>query len=170
MIVDGDDPAMKLSVEQAQNAPHYRHCVTAAKPAGSAATTPAPEGKPAETAAQAGETLPSPPEMLANDPAFKSAYMKALGRYSKEPWLTELTGPSAPTTKVTVDGIEYTAINCCKPHDCADNTMVAFYSAAKKKVYGKVVVAQKSALIGNPPPAVAKEIGALWFKQFKSNP
>jgi hypothetical protein len=138
--------------------------------AAAAPTTPAAKPAPAAGTAPAAEVLPGPAEMLATDAAFKSAYMKTLGRYSKEPWLTELTGPSAPTTKVTVDGIEYTAINCCKPHDCADNTMVAFYSAAKKKVYGKVVVAGKSALIGNPPPAVAKEIGALWFQQFKSNP
>ena len=73
-------------------------------------------------------------------------------------------------TKTTVAGVEYVVANACKNHDCANNNTTLFYSAARKVVYGKVYLAGKSSLIGNPPPAVAKEIGAAWFKEFRKGP
>lgn len=147
---------------------------TGAKPAApTPGAAPAAGGAPATGAAPAGasasDPLPDAVGMIA-DPAFKTAYYKALGKYKKEPWLAQLDGPTPPSRKVTVDGTEYLQVSSCKNHDCADNNTVLLYLAAKKLVYGKIHLAGKSAMIGNPPPAVSKEIGALWLEQWRPNP
>lgn len=135
--------------------------------AGVGAGKPAPDSK--ETASGAAQELPDAVGMI-TDPGFKAAYTKALGKYSKEPWLAEMDGPTSPSRKTTVDGVEYLVVSSCKSHDCYDNNTVVLYSAAKKVAYGKVLVAGKSAMIGNPPPPIAKEIGAQWFQQWRSTP
>ena len=156
----------------------FRPCDAPAKEA-KAGTTPPPAAKPAPTAVAeapavaaaaptAGE-LPPAYGML-DDPAFKKAYMKALGKFSKEDWLATLDGPSPASSKVTVAGDEYVLVHSCKNHDCVENNTTLLYSEAKKLVYGKVRMAGKSALLGNPPPPVAKELGEFWRKQWASQP
>ena len=48
--------------------------------------------------------------------------------------------------------------------------MVVLYSSAKKVAYGKVYMAGKSSMFGNPPPPVAKEIGEYWRLTYRANP
>ncbi|MGH7726943.1 MAG: Ivy family c-type lysozyme inhibitor [Candidatus Eiseniibacteriota bacterium] len=140
----------------------YRRCDAASEKPSTSASAPAAS----DTAgASAAEEMAGASALLA-DPGFAASYKKALGKYSKEPWLAKLDGPSSPPQRVMVAGNPYTAFNACKDHDCQANNMVGLYSAAKKVVYGKVVVAGKSAMIGNPKPDVAREIGALWFAQW----
>ena len=107
---------------------------------------------------------------MLEDPAFKKAYFKALGKLSKEDWLANLDGPSPAANKVTVAGDEYVLIHACKNHDCAENNTTLLYSETKKLVYGKVRMAGKSTLLGNPPPPVAKDLGDFWFKQWAQKP
>ena len=71
---------------------------------------------------------------------------------------------------MTVDGKEYLVLQSCKAHDCADNNTTLFWDSAKRLVYGKVRAAGKSTMIGAPPPAVAKEIGNAWWKQWGVKP
>lgn len=144
----------------------YRRCDAAAKRTASAVTpTPAPG---AAKAAPAVEQT-SAPDMLGNA-GFKAAYYKALGRLAREPWLAELDGPSQLNRKVTVAGKQYVLVSACKNHDCYDNSTVLLYSAPRKLVYGWVHLAGKPVMIGNPPPAVAKKLGALWRADYRSNP
>lgn len=135
----------------------YRRCDTPAK-----ASTAQP---PPVTATPPTPGLPGASDLL-RDPAFKKAYVKALGRFAKEPWLMQLDGPAPETRKVTIAGTEYFLISSCKNHDCAENNMTVLYAPSKNLVQGKVRLAGKSALIGSPPPAVAKELGEYWRKQW----
>jgi hypothetical protein len=105
----------------------------------------------------------------AMDPAFAVPYKKALGKYAGEHWLQTLQGPSPETRKVTIAGTEYVLIAACKDHDCADNNTTLLWNPGKKTVFGKVRVLGKSALIGNPPKEVQKDLGDLWWKQWGQN-
>jgi len=105
----------------------------------------------------------------AMDPAFAVPYKKALGKYAGEHWLQTLQGPSPETKKVTIAGTEYVVIAACKDHDCADNNTTLLWNPEKKTVFGKVRVIGKSALIGNPPKEVQKDLGDLWWKQWGQN-
>ena len=149
----------------------FRPCDAPAKEA-KAEAAPAPAAKPAPAVvaeAPVDADIPGGPGML-EDPAFKKAYLKALGKLSKEEWLATLNGPSPAAQRVTVAGDEYVLIHACKNHDCAENNTTLLWSEAKKLVYGKVRMAGKSTLLGNPPPPVAKELGEFWRKQWASQP
>jgi hypothetical protein len=100
------------------------------------------------------------------DKTFKAAHLKALGKLAREPWLAELSGPSVPTRKVTVAGGEYVLVSACKSHDCAESNTTLLYSPSKRVVYGKVRMDGRSQLYGAPPPAVAKELGEYWRKEW----
>jgi hypothetical protein len=119
--------------------------------------------------AQTAPGLPGPAE-LAADPAFAAPYRKALGKLAKEDWLLRLEGPAPESGMVTVAGTEYRLLHACKAHDCADNNTTLLWNAPKRLVYGKVRLAGRSALVGNPPPAVAKELGEFWRKQWGAQP
>jgi hypothetical protein len=110
---------------------------------------------------------PAGPGDLLKDAAFKSAYMKALGPLASEPWLTRMDGPAPENRKVTIGGVEYTLAAVCKAHDCADHNMVVLYQAAQKTVVGQVQQKGRKTLLGNPAPALAKEIDKLWMKAFR---
>jgi len=146
----------------------YRKCpATAAAPAKSAAAPPAKivVAPPADSA-----FLPGPAQ-LAAAPAFAGPYRKALGKLAKEQdWLLALEGPAPDTRSVTVDGREYLVLQSCKAHDCAENNTTLFWNAEKNLVYGKVRAGGKSTMIGAPPPALAKEIGNAWWKQWGQPP
>lgn len=158
IMLDGD-PKVLEQIGKAASTLKYRRCDPAAAKKAAAAAAPA---------APASNPLPDAVGMIA-DPAFKAAYYKALGPYVKQPWLAKLDGPTPSSRKVTVAGTNYLLVSSCKNHDCADNNTVLLYSAAKKLVYGAIHVGGKSALIGNPPPAVAKELAVLWRKEWRSN-
>jgi hypothetical protein len=159
------------SVQKALGKPalqlRFRQCAAAsAAPAAPAPATPAASAAPpADTASFPG------PAQLAAAPAFATPYRKALGKLAKEQdWLLDLEGPSPDTRSVTVDGREYLVLQSCKAHDCADNNTTLFWNADKALVFGKVRAAGKSTMIGSPPPAVAKEIGNAWWKQWGHPP
>ena len=80
-----------------------------------------------------------------------------------------LGGPSSPSEKKTIGGQDYTFANVCKDHDCYENNLVVAYNEAKKVAYGKIYTAGKSAMFGNPPPELAKEIGEYWRLRFRAN-
>jgi hypothetical protein len=141
-------PAMKLK---------YRRCGEAPKRAEAA---PKPKAAPVEL--DAG--------LLMEDPAFKSAYRKALGGLAREPWLAALDGPGLPVRKVTVAGTEYLLVSVCKTHDCHENNTTLLYAAGTHRVYGKARLGARSALYGTPPPAVAKELGEYWRKEWGTEP
>ncbi|MBL8483092.1 MAG: hypothetical protein JNJ60_12910, partial [Rhodocyclaceae bacterium] len=132
----------------------YRHCAAA----GAAMAPPAPA--PAARAAQEpGMALPI--DML-RQPAFKSAYFRALGALARDPWLTVLDGPQNPTSKLRLGGMDFVHGGVCKPHDCADNKITFLYAASAGRVYAKVSMGGRAGLLGNPPQAVAAELERLW--------
>jgi hypothetical protein len=104
------------------------------------------------------------------DLAFAVPYKKALGKYAWEHWLQSLQVPSRETKKVTIAGTEYVVIAACKDNDCADNNTTLLWNPDKKTVFGKVRVLGTSALVGNPPKEVQKDLGDLWWRQWGQNP
>ena len=107
------------------------------------------------------------PDLLA-DPAFRSAYLKALGPRARERWLARMDGPSPALRQVRVEGAEYTLVAVCKAHDCGDNNMVALYSPAGRQVFGKILEGgSRSTLIGSPSPAMAAELERLWAGEWR---
>jgi hypothetical protein len=126
-----------------------------------------PTAGPVPRPSSASSAEPSGPPDLLQDPRFKSAYFKALGAKSKEPWLNELDGPARPIKKVRVSGTEYFMASVCKPHDCADNKTVLLYSVQTGAVYGKVLDRRRASLIGDPSSAVAAELDRLWASEWR---
>jgi hypothetical protein len=101
------------------------------------------------------------------EPAFKSAYVKALGPRANTPWLARRDGPAPPDRFVEVGGQRYVLNAFCKAHDCSDHNAVVLYSPAKKVVYGSIHEKGKTTLIGDPPEAVARELPVLWKKEWR---
>jgi hypothetical protein len=165
--LDGD-AALRTKIGKPALALTYRRC-----DAKGASAAPAPATAPARprpvTAATPDAELPDAGGMIL-DPGFKAAYFKALGRFKNEPWLATLDGPARDTKRVTVAGSKYLLTGSCKNHDCAENNVTILYSPEKKLVYGKIRMSGKSALIGSPPPAVAKELGEFWRKAWGPTP
>jgi len=104
------------------------------------------------------------------EPAFKSAYMKALGPKSKTAWLAKRDGPAPQDKFIDVAGERYVMNSFCKNHDCNNNSAVLLYSPAKKAVYGTIYEKGKTTYIGDPPGPVATELPKLWKKEWRSNP
>ena len=103
------------------------------------------------------------------EPAFKSAYVKALGPKSKTPWLAKRDGPAPQDKFITVAGERYVMNSFCKNHDCNNNSAVLLYSPEKKAVYGTVYEKGKTTYFGDPPAPVATELASLWKKEWRSN-
>ena len=103
------------------------------------------------------------------DPAFKSAYMKALGPKSKTAWLAKRNGPAPEDKYITVAGERYAMNSFCAQHACNENSAVLLYQPEKKIVYGTVYEKGKTTYLGDPPGPVATELASLWKKEWRSN-
>lgn len=162
--LDGD-PALVKRISPAMRTHKFRRCDGAGV-------------KKAEVPAKVAPATPAAPTSgagvgasgMLNDRKFKTIYVKALGPLAREEWLAALDGPSPETRKVTIAGVEYLLISCCKNHDCSDYNTVLLYSAPGKVVYGIVHRAGRTNLIGAPAPALAKELRRLWTAEWRSNP
>jgi len=121
------------------------------------------------TSVAQSQRMLEPAELLQN-PKFKSLYLKALGPKSKTPWLARMDGPAPTTRMVTVGGRNYVLAAFCKNHDCADNNAVLLYAADRGMLYGTIFERGRTTLIGNPPPAVAVELGKLWKHEWRQQP
>ena len=113
---------------------------------------------------------PKEPWEYLQEPAFKSAYMKALGPKSNTAWLAKRDGPAPQDKFVTVAGERYVMNSFCKNRDCDNHSAVLLFSPEKKLVYGTVYEKGKSSFIGEPPAPVASELSALWKKEWRSAP
>jgi len=102
------------------------------------------------------------------EPAFKSAYMKALGPKSKTAWLAKRDGPAPQDKFVQVGGDKYVQNAFCKNHDCDNNSAVLLYSPARKVVYGTIYEKGKTTYIGDPPGPVATELAKLWKMEWRT--
>lgn len=106
------------------------------------------------------------PDLL-SDPRFKAAYVKALGPSAKDRWLSRLDGPGPELRKLKVAGTEYTLAATCKPHECADSNLVLLWAPKTAVLHGLVFQNGSNALLGNPPPEVAKELQRLWAIEWR---
>lgn len=114
-----------------------------------------------------GQQMLTPADYL-NDPKFRPLYFKALGPKAKLAWLAKMDGPAPLTRKVGIGGDEYVLAAFCKNRDCADHNAVLLYEASRGVLYGTIYEKGRSTLIGNPPPALATELGRLWKKEWRS--
>ncbi len=97
------------------------------------------------------------------DPAFKAAYLKALGSRASTPWLARMDGPSTGQKSVVLDGKSYLSLAYCKAHDCGDNNAVLLYSKADDKVYALVFEGgQRTTMLGTPPASVTAQLQQTW--------
>ncbi|APW37303.1 hypothetical protein RD110_08945 [Rhodoferax koreense] len=110
-------------------------------------------------------------EKMLLDPQFRAAHLRALGPLAKERWLARLEGPRPPTRQVRLEGVDYTLVAVCKPHDCADHNSVLLYgtniASEQVAVFGKVVQDGKSTLVGEPPPVVAAALDRIWATEWR---
>jgi hypothetical protein len=113
-------------------------------------------------------TIVGPPQLL-DDARFKSAYYKALGPRSKEPWLAKLDGPAPAVKTVRIAGTEYLLASFCKDRDCGDNNAVVVYSQQNGTVYGKILERRRAFLIGDPSSAIATELDRFWMSEWGKN-
>jgi hypothetical protein len=102
------------------------------------------------------------------EPAFKNAYMKALGPKANTPWLAKRDGPAPQDKFVEVAGHRYVMNSFCKNRDCGESSAVILYSPEKKLVYGTIYEKGRTTLIGDPPAAVSSELARLWKKEWRS--
>lgn len=102
------------------------------------------------------------------EPAFKSAYAKALGPLSKTAWLAKRDGPAPADKFITIGGERYVMNAFCKNRDCADNNAVILYSPTRHLVHGVVYEKGRHTTIGSPPAPVAAELPRLWKKEWRS--
>ena len=102
------------------------------------------------------------------EPAFKSAYLTALGRKANTPWLAKRDSPASEDTFVTVAGQRYVKNAFCKNSDCNNHSALILYSPEKKVVYGTIYEKGKTTFIGDPPAAVWDELGKQWKKEWRS--
>lgn len=109
------------------------------------------------------------PEMsvLIGDPAFKRAYLRAIGAKASKRWLVRLDGPAAPTRAQRFDGTPYVVVAICKAHDCYDHSAVFLYSAAQQRVFGLIQQRGVTTLAGAPDPALASQLNWLWRKEWR---
>jgi hypothetical protein len=103
-------------------------------------------------------------------PAFKTAYLKALGARAKTTWLAKRDGPAPLPSYQQVAGERYVMNSFCKNHNCAEHSAVILFSPERKLVYGTVYENGKTSLIGDPPPSLASELAILWKKEWRSQP
>jgi hypothetical protein len=113
---------------------------------------------------------PKEPWDYLNEPAFKSAYTKALGAKSKTPWLAKRDGPAPLPSFKDVGGERFVMNAFCKQGDCGENSAVILYSPEKKSVYGTIYEKGKTTLIGEPPPTMATEPSKLWKQEWRKGP
>jgi len=118
-------------------------------------------------AAAAQAQKPKEPWQYLQEPAFKNAYMKALGPKANTPWLAKRDGPAPEDKFIDVAGHRYVMNSFCKNRDCGNNSAVILYSPEKKVVYGTIYEKGKTTLIGDPPPAVAGELAKLWQQEWR---
>jgi hypothetical protein len=102
------------------------------------------------------------------EPAFKSAYLKALGSKANTPWLAKRDGPAPEDAFVMVSGQRFVRNAFCKTGDCANHSAVILYSPEKKVVYGTIHEKGKTTYIGDPPAAVWDELTKQWKKEWRS--
>lgn len=121
--------------------------------------------------AMCGRTMAADPELqtaqdLLKDSRFRSAYVAALGPKAKLTWAARLSN-SAPIRPQTFEAVVYQVATPCKPHDCADHNLMLLYAPASGRVYGHLHEAGRVTLIGQPSPALGRELGRLWKQEFR---
>lgn len=157
ILLDGD-PQVTAALSKALTTPRYRRCGPPGAPPASAAPRPPPAAAPGGV-----------PELsvLVADPAFKRAYLRAIGAKASEHWLARFDGPAPPTREQRFDGVPYIVVAICKAHDCYDHNAVFLYSAAQQRVLGLIQQNGAKALIGAPGPALASQLNRLWLKEWR---
>ncbi|HMO47611.1 MAG TPA: Ivy family c-type lysozyme inhibitor [Rubrivivax sp.] len=149
VTVDGN-PRVMQTLPAALHGKRIRHC----DPNRNAA----PGGVPA---------APPNPWDLLQDPAFKQAYLRALGPLASESWLARLSGPASPVRTLQLAGTDYELAAVCKPHDCCEHNLVLLWAPGTRSVYGRVVQGARVTLIGAPPPPLAAELERLWQAEYR---
>lgn len=117
--------------------------------------------------AQAQAPKSKEPWEYVKEPAFKQAYLTALGPKSQTAWLARRDGPAPEDKFVTVAGQRYVLNTFCANHACKDNSALLLYQPAKKVVYGTIYEKGKTTYIGDPPAAVATELAKQWKKEWR---
>ena len=158
--LDGD-PKVAAALGKPLMTARFRRCEA---PAASVAAAAAP--------AVAAPRAPAPgaaPELgtLVEDPAFKRAYLRAIGPQAAQRWLARFEGPAPLTRMQSFDGTPYVVIGICKAHDCYDHNATFLYSAAQQRVIGLIQQNGAKTLVGAPAPSLVPQLERLWQSQWR---
>ncbi len=145
IVIDGD-ARVSAALTQALTTPRCRRC--------------GPRGAPLPSA------IPAMSVLIA-DPAFKLAYLRAIGAKASARWLARLDGPAPPTRAQRLDGTPYVVVAICKAHDCYDHSAVFLYSAARQRVVGLIQQRGMKTLARAPGPMLASQLDWLWCKEWR---
>ncbi|PXZ70370.1 lysozyme inhibitor, partial [Pseudomonas aeruginosa] len=61
---------------------------------------------------------------LLGQPGYKATWHAMFKGESDVPkWVSDASGPSSPSTSLSLEGQPYVLANSCKPHDCGNNRL-----------------------------------------------
>ncbi|WP_019682513.1 lysozyme inhibitor Ivy, partial [Pseudomonas aeruginosa] len=74
---------------------------------------------------------------LLGQPGYKATWHAMFKGESDVPkWVSDASGPSSPSTSLSLEGQPYVLANSCKPHDCGNNRLLVAFRGDKSAAYG----------------------------------
>lgn len=118
---------------------------------------------------------------LLGQPGYKATWHAMFKGENEVPkWVSEASGPSSPSTSLSLDGQPYVLADSCKPHDCGNNRLLVAFRGDKSAAYGlQVNLPDEPAEVMEKPSAYAtyrwygkpsKPVRELLMKQLESDP
>jgi hypothetical protein len=94
-------------------------------------------------------------EWIKND-SFKLHYEALVSEYRLPDWALKLSGPSSRSYVKEVEGIQYTVVQTCKPHDCSNQNITLFYNSKGNSF--ALFNGHRASFIGNPTETLQEAI------------
>ena len=72
---------------------------------------------------------------LLGQPGYKATWHAMFKGESDVPkWVSDASGPSSPSTSLSLEGQPYVLANSCKPHDCGNNRLLVAFRGDKSRL------------------------------------
>ncbi|EPB6480258.1 MULTISPECIES: lysozyme inhibitor Ivy [Pseudomonas] len=118
---------------------------------------------------------------LLGQPGYKATWHAMFKGESDVPkWVSDASGPSSPSTSLSLEGQPYVLANSCKPHDCGNNRLLVAFRGDKSAAYGlQVSLPDEPAEVMQMPSKYAtyrwygepsRQVRELLMKQLESDP
>ncbi|MDF5805652.1 lysozyme inhibitor Ivy [Pseudomonas aeruginosa] len=118
---------------------------------------------------------------LLGQPGYKATWHAMFKGESDVPkWVSDASGPSSPSTSLSLEGQPYVLANSCKPHDCGNNRLLVAFRGDKSAAYElQVSLPDEPAEVMQTPSKYAtyrwygepsRQVRELLMKQLESDP